>query len=84
MTPKMGFFNFGLEQKLGHHSCVKFHGESDSDGFKAQKPILDLLFEPLIEYGIFGEGSQICYYCLRRKGHKSQLLAGEGSQISLF
>ena len=38
----------------------------------------------LVEYGIFGEGSQICRYCLRRKGHKSQLLAGEGSQISLF
>ena len=37
-----------------------------------------------IEYGIFGEGSQICRYCLRRKGHKSQLLAGEGSQISIF
>ena len=37
-----------------------------------------------IEYEIIGEGSQICRYCLRRKGHKSQLLAGEGSQISLF
>ena len=38
----------------------------------------------LIEYEILGEGSQICHYCLRRKGLKSQLLAGEGSQISLF
>ena len=38
----------------------------------------------LIEYEIIGEGSQICRYCLRRKGHKSQLLAGEGSQILLF
>ena len=37
-----------------------------------------------IEYEIIGEGSQICRYCLRRKGLKSQLLAGEGSQISLF
>ena len=37
-----------------------------------------------IKYEIIGEGSQICRYCLRRKGHKSQLLAGEGSQISLF
>ena len=42
------------------------------------------LFILSIEYEIFGEGSQICHYCLRRKGHKSQLLAGEGSQISLF
>ena len=33
----------------------------------------------IIEYGIIGEGSQICRDCLRRKGHKSQLLAGEGS-----
>ena len=38
----------------------------------------------IIEYEIIGEGSQICRYCLRRKGHKSQLLAGEGSQILLF
>ena len=37
-----------------------------------------------IDYEIIGEGSQICRYCLRRKGHKSQLLAGEGSQISLL
>ena len=33
---------------------------------------------------IFGEGSQIRRFCLRRKAHKSQLLAGEGSQIPLF
>ena len=46
-----------------------------------QESMIKFIF---IEYGIFGEGSQICHYCLRRKGHKSQLLAGEGSQISLF
>ena len=37
----MDFFKFGLEQKLDHHSCVEFHGDSDGDGFKAQKPIID-------------------------------------------
>ena len=91
----MDFFKFGLEQKLDHHSCVEFHGDSDGNGFKAQKPIID----PLIEYEILGEGSQICHYCLRRggrvsnhnfwreKGPKfqffdSELLAGEGSQIT--
>ena len=49
---------------------------------------IDLLYHRklriAIEYEILGEGSQICHYCLRRKGLKSQLLAGEGSQISLF
>ena len=35
---KRRFFNFGLEQKLDHHSYVKFHSDSDGDGFKAQKP----------------------------------------------
>ena len=29
----MEFFIFALEQKLDQHSCVQFHGESDSDGF---------------------------------------------------
>ena len=39
----MDFFKFGLEQKLDHHSCVGFHGDSDGIGFKAQKPIIDPL-----------------------------------------
>ena len=38
----MEFFNFGLEQKLDHHSCIEFHSDSDGDGFKAQKPIIHL------------------------------------------
>ena len=42
----MDFFKFGLEQKLDHHSCVKFHGDSDGDGFKVQKPISDPLIDP--------------------------------------
>ena len=28
MTPKMKFFDFGLEQKLDRHSCVEFHSDS--------------------------------------------------------
>ena len=43
MTPKMEFFNFGLEQKSDHHSLVEFHGDLDGNGFKAQKLITDLL-----------------------------------------
>ena len=39
----MEFFNFGLEQKLDRHSCVEFHSESDGDGNKAQKPLIDPL-----------------------------------------
>ena len=42
MTPRMEFFNFGLEQKLDRHSCVEFHSDSDGDGCKAQKPEIDL------------------------------------------
>ena len=38
MTPKIEFFNFGLEQKLDRHSCVEFHGNSDGDGFNFPKP----------------------------------------------
>ena len=37
----MEFFNFGLEQKLDQHFHAKFHSDSDSDGFKAQTPIID-------------------------------------------
>ena len=43
MTPKMEFFNFGLEYKLDHHFSVKFYGDSDGDRFKAQKLVIDLL-----------------------------------------
>ena len=39
----MEFFNFGLEQKLDQLSNVEFHSDSDGDGFKAQKPIMDRL-----------------------------------------
>ena len=39
----MLIFNFGLEQELDHQSCVKFLGDSDGNGFKAQKPIIDPL-----------------------------------------
>ena len=41
MTPKVEFFNFGLEQKLDRHSCVEFHSESDGDGFNLPKPQLN-------------------------------------------
>ena len=37
----MDFFNFGIEQKLDHHSCVEYHGDFDGDSFKAQKPRID-------------------------------------------
>ena len=43
MTPKMEFYNFGLEQKLDQHVCVKFYSDPDGDGFKAQKPLIDPL-----------------------------------------
>ena len=38
MTPKIEFFNFGLEQKLDQHSCEEFHSDSDGDGFNFPKP----------------------------------------------
>ena len=40
----MALFSFGLEQKLNRHSCVEFHSDSDGDGFKTQK----LMIDPLI------------------------------------
>ena len=43
MTPKMIFYCYGPEQKLKQHHCVEFHSDSDGDGFKAQRPIIDLL-----------------------------------------
>ena len=42
----MDFFKFGLEQKLDHQSYVEFQGDSEGDGFKAQKSIIDLLIGP--------------------------------------
>ena len=42
----MEFFNFGLEQMLDQQSYVEFYGDSDGDGFKAQKSIIDLLIGP--------------------------------------
>ena len=45
----MEFFNFGLEQKLDHHSCVEFHGDSDGDGFNYfRKPQLNPQNAPLV------------------------------------
>ena len=46
MTPKLEIFNLGLEQKLDRHSCVEFHSDSDGDGFRAQKPMIDPLIGP--------------------------------------
>ena len=37
----MAFFNFGLEQKLGQHSCVEFYSDSDGNGFNLSKPQLN-------------------------------------------
>ena len=42
----MDFFKLRLEKKLDHHSYVEFHSDSDGDGFKAQKPIIDPLIGP--------------------------------------
>ena len=36
----MQFVSFELEQKLDHQFHAKFHGDSDGDGFKAQKPLI--------------------------------------------
>ena len=42
----MEFFNFRLEQKLDHHSCVEIYSDFDGDCFKAQKPKIDLQIGP--------------------------------------
>ena len=44
----MEFFNVGLEQKLGHHSYVEFHGDSEGDGFNFPKPQLNPQNAPLV------------------------------------
>ena len=47
MTPKVEFFNFGLEEKLDRHSGVEFHTDSDDDGFNFPKPQLNPKIAPL-------------------------------------
>ena len=42
----MQILNFELEQKLDHHFHAKFHSDSDGDGFKAQKRMIDHLIGP--------------------------------------
>ena len=42
----MDFLKNGLEQKLDHYSSVKFHGDSDGNGFNAQQPTIDHLIGP--------------------------------------
>ena len=42
----MDFFKIGPDQKLDHHSSVEFYGDSDGNGFKAQKQIIDPLNGP--------------------------------------
>ena len=37
VPPKMQILNFGLEQKLDHHSCVEFHSDFDGYGFNLSK-----------------------------------------------
>ena len=41
MTPKIEFFNFGLDQKLDPQFCVEFYNDSDGDGFNFPKPELN-------------------------------------------
>ena len=48
MTPKIEFFNFGLEQKLDRHSCIEFHSDSDGDSFNFPKPQLNPQNAPLV------------------------------------
>ena len=66
MTWKMEFLNFGLEQKLDHHSCVEFHSESDGDGFNLPKPQLNSpkcpLGTPKNEFFIFGLQQKLDQY----------------------
>ena len=39
----MEFFNFGVEHKLDQHFYAQFYSDSDGDGFKAQKRMIDPL-----------------------------------------
>ena len=48
MTQKIEFFNFGLGPKLDHHSCVKFHGESNGDSFNFSNPQLNPQDAPFV------------------------------------
>ena len=59
----MAFFNFGLEQKLDHHSCVEFHGDSDGDRFNFLKPQLNPpkcpLGAPKMKFFNFGQEQKL-------------------------
>ena len=73
MTPKMEFFNFGLEQKLDRRSRVEFHGDSDSDGFNFPKPQLNPpkcpLLPPKLKFFNFGlEDKLDQHYCVEFHG----------------
>ena len=63
MTPKLEFFNFGLEQKLDQHSCVEFHSEFNGDGFNFPKPELNPpkcpLGTPKMEFFNFGQEQKL-------------------------
>ena len=48
VPPKMEFFNFGLEQKLDHHSCVEFNSDSDGNIFNLSKSQLNPSKYPLV------------------------------------
>ena len=61
----MDFFKFGLEQKLGHHSWVKFHSDSDGNGFKAPNPKIDPQIDPQI--GLNDPKNEIFRLCSRTK-----------------
>ena len=66
MTPKMEFFNFGLEQKLDRHYCVEFHGDSDGDGFNFPKPQLNPpkcpLGAPKMKFFNFGQEQKLDHH----------------------
>ena len=69
MTPKMEFFNFGLEEKLDRHSCVEFHTDSDGDGFNFPKPQLNPQNAPFVppkmEFFNFGLDQKLDHhYCV--------------------
>ena len=44
----MQILNFGLEQKLDHHSCVEFHCDFDGYGFNLSKTQLNPPKCPLV------------------------------------
>ena len=58
----MVFFNFGLEQKLVHHSCVEFHSDSDNDGFNFPKPQINPSKCPQMVFFNFGLEQKLDHY----------------------